>query len=182
MAFTRLLYRAAGILAAVALLGIAALILAQITARLMGGQIKSSDDFAGWMLAASLFLALPMTLNAGEHIRVTVVAENLPDRARLALDTLVTAIGAAGVLWAAWQVLKYVKESWQYHDVSQGLIAVPLWIPQLSMAVGMVLLALALVERLILRLMGRPVADDAAPPNPETDRSGAGQQMPHGGE
>ena len=160
MRFTRFLYRAGGVLAGLALAGITALILAQIGARLMGAQIKSADDFAGWMLAASLFLALPMTLNAGDHIRVTVVSELLAPGPRRMLDSVVTALGVAAMLWATWQVLKYVQESWRYGDVSQGLIAVPLWIPQASMAVGMVLLTVALVERLVQRLAGRPVADD----------------------
>lgn len=160
MRFTRFLYRAAGVLAALALAGIALLILAQITARMMGAQIKSADDFAGWMLAASLFLALPMTLNAGDHIRVTVVSELLGERPRRVLDTVVTAIGLGAVAWATWQVGAYVGESWRYGDVSQGIVAVPLWIPQAAMAVGMVLLTLALAERLLRRLTGRPVADD----------------------
>ena len=160
MAITRLLYRVAGIVAAIALAGIAVLIVAQIGARMMGSQIKSSDDFAGWALAASMFLALPMTLNAGEHIRVTVISDALPDGARRVLDTVVTALAVAAAGWAAWQVVSYVRESWVYGDVSQGLIAVPLWIPQLSMAVGLVLFAVALVERLILRLLGRATQDD----------------------
>ena len=58
------------------------------------------------------------------------------------------------------RILAYVRESWVFGDVSQGLLAVPLWIPQLSMAVGMVLLAVALVERLLRRLTGRPVPED----------------------
>ncbi|KGJ21868.1 TRAP transporter small permease [Paracoccus sanguinis] len=160
MGVTRFLYRAAGALACVALAGIAALILAQIAARLMGAQIKSADDFAGWMLAASMFLALPMTLNAGDHIRVTVISESLPAGARRVLDTVVTALGVGLMLWAAWHILAYVRESWVFGDVSHGLLAVPLWIPQLSMAVGMVLLAVALVERLLRRLTGRPVPED----------------------
>ena len=101
-----------------------------------------------------------MTLNAGDHIRVTVVSELLAPGPRRMLDSVVTALGVAAMLWATWQVLKYVQESWRYGDVSQGLIAVPLWIPQASMAVGMVLLTVALVERLVQRLAGRPVADD----------------------
>lgn len=161
MAITRVLYRAAGVLAAVALAAIALLIVAQIGARMLGTQIKSADDFAGWALAASMFLALPMTLNAGEHIRVTVLIDALPDGARRVLDTVVTALAVVAAGWAAWQVVGYVRESWVYGDVSQGLIAVPLWMPQLAMAVGLVLFAVALVERLVLRLRGRATHDDA---------------------
>lgn len=142
------------------MIAIVALILAQIAARLMGMQIKSADDFAGWLLAASMFLALPMTLNRGDHIRVSVVSDLLPPGARRALDVIATLIGTAALLWGAWFVLSFVRESWAYHDVSGGLLAVPLWIPQLSMAVGIVLFAVAMIERLVRRLRGLPVADD----------------------
>lgn len=160
MGATRLIYRAAGVLAGVAMIAIVALILAQIAARLLGMQIKSADDFAGWLLAASMFLALPMTLNRGEHIRVSVLSDLLAPRARRALDVIATLIGTAALLWGAWFVLSFVRESWTYHDVSGGLLAVPLWIPQLSMAVGVVLFAIAMIERLVRRLRGLPVADD----------------------
>ena len=52
------------------------------------------------------------------------------------------------------------KLSWQSHafnDVSTGNDATPLWIPQLTMAVGTVILAIAFVDELVLELMGARV-------------------------
>ena len=66
------LARASGAAAAASLAAIAVIIAAQIVARLMGQQIPAADDFAGWAMAASAFLALPYALRHGDHIRVTL--------------------------------------------------------------------------------------------------------------
>jgi hypothetical protein len=39
--------------------------------------------------------------------------------------------------------------SYRIHDVSQGLVAVPLWIPQSGMALGLTIMAIALLDDLI---------------------------------
>jgi hypothetical protein len=49
-------------------------------------------------------------------------------------------------------------QSYQFHDISTGNDATPLWIPQLSMAAGNVILAIAFVDLLIGELAGRRVA------------------------
>ena len=54
------------------------LILAQIVARFMGVVIPSSEDFAGWLLSATLFFGLAYTFNAGGHIRVSIMLMRLP--------------------------------------------------------------------------------------------------------
>jgi len=45
--------------------------------------------------------------------------------------------------------------SWQIHDVSQGLIPVPLWIPQLGMAIGTAVFTIAAADRLLALATGR---------------------------
>ena len=46
--------------------------------------------------------------------------------------------------------------SWRFNDMSQGVIAVPLWIPQLGYAAGLVILLIAFVDELIHVLRGNP--------------------------
>ena len=58
--------------------------------------------------------------------------------------------------------------SWAYNDVSQNIDATPLWIPQLSMALGMVALFLAFAEELIYVLRHRHLP---AQQNPELART-----------
>lgn len=157
MLLTRHLFNICGALAALSLLGIAALILAQIGLRLMGSQIPSADDFAAWGLSASIFLALPTALVHGDHIRVTSLRQVLPDRAGHIADIAAAAFATAMMGWAAWAIFAYVAESWSYNDVSQGIVAVPLWIPQSAMLLGSMLFALAFAERTLRLILGLPV-------------------------
>ncbi|HEX3097738.1 MAG TPA: hypothetical protein VHQ02_08475, partial [Usitatibacter sp.] len=53
-----------------------------------------------------------------------------------------------------------VRLAWQSHafnDISQGNDATPLWIPQLAMAAGAIVLLVAMVDDLVLLLRRRDV-------------------------
>lgn len=163
-AFTVLLdrlARASGAAAAVSLAAIAVIIGAQIVARLFGQQIPAADDFAGWAMAASAFLALPYALRQGDHIRVTLFAQMLSPAWQRGLDTLATALGLGLASWAAWYAVNFVVDSWRYNEVAQGMLAVPLWMPQLSMAIGMALFALMMLDRLLRVVLGLPLSERA---------------------
>ncbi|PZX19840.1 TRAP-type C4-dicarboxylate transport system permease small subunit [Palleronia aestuarii] len=157
MPFSRLVFRVCGWLAGAALFMIAALILAQIALRLVGRQIPSADDFAAWSLSASIFLALPMALTHGDHIQVTSLRQLLPPRIDRAADLVASALALGIMGWGAWTIIGYVMESYTYGDVSQGIVATPLWIPQSAMAIGATLFALAFAERLVRLFLGLPV-------------------------
>lgn len=145
---------ASGILAAVFLALIGVIIAAQIGGRLFGKQIPSSDDFAAWSMAASLFLALPYALRHGDHIRVTIVLQFVPKRLVRPYEIVATLIGIGLTVWCAWHAVFFVYESYVYKEVAQGMVAVPLWIPQLAMPVGLVLLAAMMAQRLVRCLRG----------------------------
>jgi TRAP-type C4-dicarboxylate transport system permease small subunit len=151
-------YAASGAAAALFLAAIAAIVLTQIAARLLGAKVVGADDFAAWSMAAAAFLALPQALMKDDHIRVSVVVQRLPAAAARAVDLAAEIIGFALSAWAAWSVVGFVATSYELHDVSQGELGAPLWIPQLSMAAGFFLLAVAFAERLVRLLSGARVA------------------------
>ena len=52
------------------------------------------------------------------------------------------------------------KLAWQSHvfnDISTGNDATPLWLPQIAMALGTVVLAIAFVDELVLEVLGRRI-------------------------
>lgn len=142
------LYRASGLLSAACMVLICALIVAQIVARNAGSTVPDADEFAAWAMAASGFLGLPYALHAGSHIRVAVVMRFVSGRVRHAMEVLASVVGLAIAGYLAWYCSAFVYESFTFNEVSQGLVAVPLWIPQAPMAIGAVLLAVAFAERL----------------------------------
>ena len=155
-------YDAAGALAAVAILFICALISAQIglniLARLAGPgwswTIPSYADFAGYALAAASFLALAHTLRRGAHIRVTLLTARLAPGLRRGVESAALALAAAVSGYATWYVAALIGESWHYGDTSSGMVAVPLWIPQVPVAAGLGLLTVALAHTLVEVLQG----------------------------
>jgi len=159
------LYDGAAWLAALFMIGLLAMVLLSIVSRLLRFQAPGTDSYAGYMMAASGFLALAHTLKRGEHIRVTLLLSALKGRAHRALELWAL---AAGTLLAALFAYYSCKLTWQSHvfnDISTGIDATPLWIPQLSMAVGSLILVVALFDELVLELRGRrvaPAADEEA--------------------
>lgn len=143
------LYTGSGVLAGVFLILIAALSLAQICGRLFGFDAYSFDDFAGFCMAASSFLGLAHTYRRNEHIRVAILIDRLSGGRRRALEMLCLAASTFLTAYFAWYAADMVLFSYQNNDVSQGLVAVPLWLPQSGMALGLAIMTIALLEDLV---------------------------------
>lgn len=157
-----LLYRSSGLLAGFFLVAIAALTAIQIAGRLLGFAAYSFDDFAGFCLAATSFLGLAWTFRANEHIRMTLLLHHLQSGARRALELACLACGMLLVGLFAWYSCDMALTSYQLGDVSQGLVAVPLWIPQSGMALGLVVLLVAIADDLVAVVRARTASYDAA--------------------
>ena len=157
-----LVYDGAAVLAALCMVGLLAMVLLAIASRLLHFHVPGTDAYAGYLMAAAGFLALAHTLKRGEHIRVTLVLGALRGRARRALEVWSLAAGSALALLAAWYSARLAWQSHLFNDISTGNDATPLWLPQLSMAAGTAILALALLDELVLALLGRPGAFEAA--------------------
>jgi TRAP-type C4-dicarboxylate transport system permease small subunit len=148
------LYSAAGVLAALFLIGTLVMVLIGIAGRLLNFHVPGTDSYAGYCMAAAGFLALAHTLKRGEHIRVTLLVEHLHGRAQRALELWALGISTLLAALLAFYSVRLSLQSWQFNDISTGNDATPLWIPQLTMAVGTVILLVALVDDLILEWKG----------------------------
>jgi TRAP-type C4-dicarboxylate transport system permease small subunit len=159
------LFDAAMALAGIFMIGTLLTVLSSICGRFIPWLgIPGADAYAGYCMAASAFLALASTLRRGEHIRVTLIIERLSPRAHRALDVFchVVALGIAATL--AWYSIHLVRQSLVFNDISTGLDATPLWIPQLGMAIGASVFALAFAVDLADLIAGRKIARDAEEP------------------
>ena len=151
------LYDGSAALGAVAMVGLLVMVVLSIVSRQLGFNVPGVDSYAGYLMAAAGFLALAHTLKKGEHIRVTLLVSALRGKARRALEiwALFAATGLA-VLFAAYSV-RLAWQSRTLNDISTGIDATPLWIPQLAMAFGTIVLLVAFVDELVLELRGRRV-------------------------
>lgn len=150
------LYLAAGCLAGLFLFAIFLLMMGLSLGREAGVNIPAGDDFAAWSMAAMAFLGLAHTFRSGELIRVGLLLDRLPERARHAAEILCLLVGCAVVTFFAWHAVHMTYDSYRFNDMSQGVVAVPLWIPQLGYAAGLTILAVAFLDEFAHVLAGRP--------------------------
>ena len=149
------LYDASAWLAALAMVGILLMVLLSIVSRQVGFHVPGTDAYAGYAMASAGFLALAHTLKRNEHIRVTLLLGRLKGRALHGLEMWAL---SAGVLLAGLFAVYSVRLAWvsrSINDISTSNDATPLWIPQLAMAVGTVVLLIALIDDWVLELRGQ---------------------------
>jgi TRAP-type C4-dicarboxylate transport system permease small subunit len=156
--FLDLLYLGSGVIAALSLVSIFALVAVQVAMRLVDAALKlaglqptgfiipSIAEICGFLLACASFMALAYTLRRGGHIRVGIVVEHLPKTLQRPLELLVGLAATALAARFTWALAGLTAKSWQFNDVSYGFLPIPLWLPQGAMALGLAILTLALID------------------------------------
>jgi len=137
------------------MIGVLVMVLLSVLGRQFQFHVPGTDAYAGYAMAAAGFLALAHTLKCNEHIRVTLVLGKLKGRARRGLElwSLSVAVLLSGLF--AWFAVRLVWQSIEFHDISTGNDATPLWIPQLAMALGTLVLFIAIVDEWVLEARGQ---------------------------
>lgn len=149
-------YLAGGIVAAVFLVALLVIVSAQVVLRWLGVPFPGATNYAGYCMATASFFALAYTLNHHAHIRVSILLDRLKGTAaRRVVELWCLAVASALSWYFAWYAIKSVRISRMINDVSQGQDATPIWIPQLAMAAGTILLATAFTDHLIRVARGR---------------------------
>ena len=146
------LYLAGGVAGAVFMVLILLVIVAQMVARWSGLVFPGGPSYAGYAMAGSSFMALAYAMNKGAHVRVSLLLSALGPRRRYA-EIWCYGIGAVLAIFFARYAIRANIWSYTLGDVSQGQDATPLWIPQIVMSVGTVLLALTMVDHFVRLLL-----------------------------
>lgn len=156
--FLNRIYDSAAALAALFMCLMLVMVLLSIAGREFHFHLRGTDAYAGYCMAASGFLALAHTLKRGEHIRVTVLISRFSGAWLKGIE--LWALGMATFL-ACLMAYYSIRLSWQsytFHDISTSNDATPLWIPQIAMALGTLVLAIAFIDELVLEWLGKRVA------------------------
>jgi TRAP-type C4-dicarboxylate transport system permease small subunit len=163
------LYAAALWASALCLAAIALMVGAQLAGRILDGTlallhlprtdfvILSLAEISSYLFAAASFLALAPTLKAGAHIRVTMALGALGEGPRRFAELFAFGLAAIAAGYIAWQFANFAYVSFRFDEVSPGVVRVPLAYPQAVMAIGALILAIALVDEwLTILLRGLP--------------------------
>jgi TRAP-type C4-dicarboxylate transport system permease small subunit len=149
------LYLGAAWLAALFMIGLLAMVLLSIAGRQLHFLVPGTDSYAGYMMAGAGFMALAHTFKRNEHIRVTLLLSSLRGAPRHALELWALFAAAVLSILAAYYSCRLSWQSFQFHDISTGNDATPLWPPQLAMAIGSVIFAVAIADELVLEWRGK---------------------------
>lgn len=142
-------YLAAGALGAGFIVAICALMIWQSVAREFGVATGAVNDIVAWFCAAAAFFTMAHAFKHGDFVRVTLLTARAGPvwKRRLELAALVVAVVAVGYL--AWWACRFTYDSWRFKEVANGLLPMPIWIPQMSFAIGSVLMWVAVIDELV---------------------------------
>ena len=148
------LYLASGAIGAVFVLLIAVLMVGQSVLRRFDVATGAVNDVVAWFCAAASFFAMAHAFKHGDFVRVTLLLESLKPQARRRVEIACLAIGTVAVAYLAYWANKFTYDSFVFKEVAQGLLPLPIWIPQASFALGSILLLVAVVDELVIVLRG----------------------------
>ena len=148
------LYLAAAVLGASCIALICILMVAQSLGREFGFTTGAVNDIVSWLCAAAAFFTMAHAFKHGDFVRVTLLLEHVSaaTRRKLELGSLFIAVCACGYL--AFWACRFTLQSWEFNEPAQGLLPIPIWIPQSSFALGAVLLLVAVVDEFVIVLKG----------------------------
>jgi TRAP-type C4-dicarboxylate transport system permease small subunit len=149
-----LLIGGAALLACLLLATMVVVTFATIALRPFGILVSGHEEIATFAMVGMAFLGLPYAYRTGAHVRVETLLNRFSQRTRAWLELWCVLVAfiicTAFAYYAFWLVL----DSYIFGDVSEGLLAIPRWIPQLPIVLGLALFALALVDDFIVLVQG----------------------------
>jgi len=149
------IYMASGYLSGMSILMITLLIVAQVIGRLFGFIVPSAEDFAVYSLASATFFGLAYTFHEGGHIRVSLAIKSLPPKVRKFQEGAILIFASVLSIFMAFYMTHLAWESYIFEEVSYGYVPIPLWMPQVPVALGAIMFAIAILDDLVCMLQGK---------------------------
>lgn len=148
------IYLAAAVLGAACIALICALMVFQSLGRQFGFTTGAVNDIVSWLCAAAAFFTMAHAFKHGDFVRVTLLLEQVQPPTRRVLELVSLFVAACAVAYLAYWAVRFTYQSWEFKELAQGLLPLPIWIPQSSFALGAVLLLVAVVDELVIVLRG----------------------------
>ena len=148
------LYATGGQLAALCVLAILFLMVYASVGRTLDWRVSWVNDVVAWLCAAAAFLGMAYSFRNGDFVRVTLVLESVSPALHRWLEVLSLAIAAVAIGYLGYWAARFTYESWEFNDIAGNMVAIPIWIPQMSFVVGALLLVIAVLDECVCVLRG----------------------------
>ncbi len=153
--FLNNLYKFAGFLAAINVLVIFILMIYASVGRGMNLRVSWVNDVVSWLCAAAAFFGMAYSFRNGDFVRVTLLLEKLPKTARRVFEIISLSVALVAISYLMYWSILFTYESWSFKDMAGNMVAIPIWIPQMSLVVGSVILWIAVLDECIGVFHGR---------------------------
>lgn len=148
------LYATGGVLAALCVLAILVLMIGTSVGRMANWRVSWINDVVAWLCAAAAFLGMAYSFRNGDFVRVTLLLESVTPAVRRWLEIVSLLVATVAIAYLGWWAARFTYDSWRFNDIAGNMVAIPIWIPQLSFVVGALILMIAVVDECVTVLRG----------------------------
>ena len=149
------LYALGGLLAALCVLAILILMIGASVGRSLDWRVGWVNDVVAWLCAAAAFLGMAYSFRNGDFVRVTLVLESVSAPVRRWLEFFSLSVATISILYMGYWAVRFTMESYEFNDMDGTLIAIPIWIPQMSFVIGALILVIAVLDECVQVMRGR---------------------------
>jgi TRAP-type C4-dicarboxylate transport system permease small subunit len=148
------LYALGGILAATCVLVILILMIGASLGRSFNWRVGWVNDVVAWLCAAAAFLGMAYSFRNGDFVRVTLVLDSVSPKVRRMFELFSLAIATISILYLGYWAARFTWESYVFNDIAGNMVAIPIWIPQMSFVAGALILVIAVLDECLTVLRG----------------------------
>lgn len=125
--------------------GLVIIVMTGVLTRLLGIRVPGVMDFSAFILVSLVFLPLAEVTRSARHVRVEFIDHLIPSNYKKVVVFITSSValfivGLIAVL--CWQML---FESYESGTVTVGSPHIPLWIPQISIAIGLSIMTIRMI-------------------------------------
>ena len=149
------LYEFSGALAAVNVFFIFILMIYASVGRSFHLRVSWVNDVVSWLCAAAAFLGMAYSFRNGDFVRVTLLLERLPISLRKVLEIISLLIALVSITYLMYWVVLFTYESWSFKDMAGNMVAIPIWIPQMSLVIDTFIFWVAVIDECVGMIQGK---------------------------
>jgi TRAP-type C4-dicarboxylate transport system permease small subunit len=87
-------------------------------------------------------------------VRVTLLLEKTSPRMRHWFEVVSLTVAVVAISYLGYWALRFTYQSWEFNDIAGNMVAIPMWIPQMSFVVGAVIFVIAVIDECVCVLRG----------------------------
>jgi TRAP-type C4-dicarboxylate transport system permease small subunit len=148
------LYALGGVISSLCVLIILLLMVGASLGRSLDWRVSWINDVVSWLCAAAAFFGMAYSFRNGDFVRVTLLLEKVSPRTRHWLEVISLATASVAICYQSFWAARFTYQSWEFNDIAGNMVAIPLWIPQLSFVIGAAILFVAVVDECVCVLRG----------------------------